>query len=133
MTAADTPPHPLAVEIERCERGVWLALVAGDAKADRAALAADFLGLYPDGFGDRAAHVGQLAGGPTVARFALSDVRVRALGPDHVLIAYHARYLRTGAGRKDEEMFVSSIWRRAGSGWENLFSQDTPVTGIAVP
>ncbi len=43
----------LAVEIEACERAVWQALADGDAAADRAALAADFPGVYPDGFAGR--------------------------------------------------------------------------------
>ena len=122
----------LAAEIEACERAVWQALVAGDAAADAAALAADFLGLYPDGFAGRADHAGQLAQGPTVVRFALSGVQVRALGPDHALIAYRADYTRKGRDAV-EAMYVSSIWRRAGAGWKNVFSQDTPATGVAVP
>ncbi len=116
----------LAAEIEACERAVWQALVDGDAAADRAALAADFLGLYPDGFAGREDHVGQLATGPGIAAFALSGLRVMSLGADHALIAYAARFRRVGAGA-EEAMYVSSVWRRRGQGWENLFSQDTPA------
>lgn len=122
----------LAAEIEACERAVWQALADGDAAADRAALAADFLGLYPDGFAGREDHAGQLARGPTVTEFALSQLRVLPLGPDHALIAYAARYRRPGRGA-DEEIYVSSVWRRSGGGWENLFSQDTPATGDRLP
>ena len=49
-----------------------------------------------------------------------------------VLLAYQAVYTRVG--RQDSEtMFVSSIWQRSGAGWVNVFSQDTPATGLAVP
>lgn len=115
-----------------CERAVWEALVAGDVAADAAALSLDFLGVYPDGFGDKDSHTAQLVAGPTVVRFRLSDARVLPLGRDHALLAYRANYVRVGRS-EDEEMFVSSIWRRRGDGWENLFSQDTPATGQAVP
>jgi hypothetical protein len=54
------------------------------------------------------------------------------LGPDHALLAYRATYLRVGRAA-EEEMFVSSIWRRERTGWVNVFSQDTPATGIPVP
>lgn len=115
-----------------CETAVWEALVAGDAAADAAALSADFLGIYPDGFAGRGAHVAQLSDGPTVARYHLSDARVIQMGPDHALLAYRASYSRVGWDAS-EEMFVSSIWQRCDAGWENIFSQDTPATGQSVP
>lgn len=118
----------LAAEIEACELAVWQALVDGDADADRAALADDFLGVYSDGFSGRGDHVGQLANGPSIVTFSLSDVRVMPLGPDNALIAYAARYRRAGSG-VDEQMYVSSIWRRVPEGWLNIFSQDTPAIG----
>lgn len=109
-----------------CERRVWDALVAGDPEADGKALAADFLGVYPDGFAGRAAHMAQLAHGPTVVRYAVSQARVMALAPDAVLLAYRADLLRPGK-EAEETLFISSIWRRSGDGWLNLFSQDTPA------
>ena len=107
------------------EDAVWRALVSGDAEADAALLAPDFLGVYPDGFAGREAHAAQLSGGPAVISYALSEVNVRMLAPDLGLVAYRADFARPGRG--DEAMFVSSIWRRAGAGWLNVFSQDTPV------
>ena len=121
----------LLARLEACERQVWDALLRGDAAADAAALAEDFLGVYPDGFSDRAGHVAQLAAGASVTAYALSDLRVLPLADGLALLAYHARYRRVGRDA-DEEMYVSSIWRRAGDGWVNLFSQDTPA-GDAVP
>ncbi len=114
------------------ETSVWQALVAGDAAADRALLAADFLGVYPDGFAGREAHVAQLSGGPTVARFRLSEARALPLGEGHALLAYRADYRRTGRS-DDEAMYVSSVWRRGPEGWRNVFSQDTPADGRALP
>lgn len=114
------------------ERAVWDALVAGDAATDAALLAPEFLGVYPTGFAGRADHVAQLAVGPTVAAYALSDVRLVPLGPDHALLAYRADYTRAG-GAGPEAMFVSSIWRRLGPGWINIFSQDTPVSDLTLP
>lgn len=119
-------------ELLACETRVWEALVAGDCEADAAALAVDFLGVYPDGSAGRDAHSGQVSQGPTVARYRLSEARLLPLCPDHALLAYRATYLRVGRAA-EEEMFVSSIWRREGTGWVNVFSQDTPATGIPVP
>lgn len=117
----------LAAEIEAAERAVWSALQTGDGAADAALLDDAFLGAYPDGFSGREAHAGQLAGGPTVADYALSEITVLPLGADHALIAYRADYRRPGAGAA-EAMLVSSVWVRRAEGWRNLFSQDTPVT-----
>ena len=118
-------PDPLLDELLEAETAVWEALRHGDAGADAAALADDFLGVYPDGFAGKADHAGQLSGGATVLSYRLSEAQVRAYGADHALLAYRADYRRPDAG-EDEVMFVSSIWRRAGEGWINVFSQDTP-------
>lgn len=115
----------LAAEIEAAERAVWAALVAGDAAADEALLSPDFLGAYPDGFANRAAHAAQLVGGPSVETYSLSDITVRALGPHHALIAYRADYTRPGMAAA--AMLIGSIWRRDATGWVNVYSQDTPL------
>ncbi|RMA42395.1 nuclear transport factor 2 family protein [Rhodophyticola porphyridii] len=112
-------------EIRTAERAVWEALKAGDAGADAASLAADFLGVYPSGFADRDAHAGQLADGPTVAAYRIGEEHLMPLGPDHMLYAYRADFQRPAGGW--EAMLVSSVWRREGAGWINVFSQDTPL------
>ncbi|MDT8343860.1 MAG: nuclear transport factor 2 family protein [Thermohalobaculum sp.] len=114
------------------ETGVWEALAAGDGARDGAALAPDFLGVYPDGFATRDEHVAQLDGGPTVASFALSAARLIALGADHALLCYCATFTRAG-GAASERMLVSSVWRRTTEGWRNVFSQDTPVAEATPP
>jgi hypothetical protein len=121
-----------AEEIRAAERAVWEALRTGDAGADAALLAEDFLGSYPDGFAGRAEHAGQLSSGPSIAHWSMSEEHVRPLGPGHVLYAYRADFTRHGAA-ESEAMLVSSIWARRGAGWVNVFSQDTPLTGVASP
>jgi hypothetical protein len=107
------------------ERKVWAALVAGDPAADRQMLSADFLGVYPSGFSDRDGHCGQLAAGPTMSDYRLSEARVREISADAVLLSYRAECCR--AGHEDwEVMYISSLWERAGGRWVNTFSQDTP-------
>lgn len=122
----------LLADVLRYERKVWDALVAGDAAGDVALLAADFLGVYPDGFADRSEHSGQLDNGPSVASYTISQPRIRAIGTDHALLSYHAAFTRPDH-TTHETMFVSSLWQRRDAGWINLFSQDTPdmtpVTG----
>ncbi|MEM8851339.1 MAG: nuclear transport factor 2 family protein [Pseudomonadota bacterium] len=134
MTQDAAQALTLSRQIETAERAVWASLSAGDEQADRAALAPDFLGVYPDGFADRNDHAAQMADGPTVAAFTLSDIQVRPLGPDHALISYRADYARQPAA-EPEAMYVSSIWRRTGDGRRNIFSQDTPAApaGAAPP
>lgn len=113
-------------ELTACERRVWAALMTGDPAADEACLSDDFLGVYPTGRSDRAGHTEQLSEGPTVVSYDMLDPEVRPLGDDVALLVYEAEYRRPG--RDDSErMLVSSIWRRDGDGWINVFSQDTPV------
>lgn len=116
----------LLEQLAACEERVWDALVRGDRAADAAALDEDFLGVYATGFAGRDEHAGQLAAGPTVESYTLSDLRLLHLGPDHVLLAYRATYGRPGRSASDA-MYVSSVWRRREGGWVNVFSQDTPA------
>ncbi|WP_108813950.1 nuclear transport factor 2 family protein [Loktanella sp. Alg231-35] len=118
----------LLAALTRCETDVWDALVIGNMRADDAALDDGFLGVYSDGFAGKADHVQQLADGPTIQSFQLFDLRVLALGPDHAVLSYRAAYLRVHHS-EPEAMYVSSIWRRKGQGWINVFSQDTPALG----
>jgi hypothetical protein len=113
-------------EILRLETGVWSALAAGDAVADAALLAEDFLGVYPTGFAARSDHTGQLLGGPTVAGYELTEVRLVELSADVVLLAYRARFV-PAAETAPRTMYVSSVWQRRDGRWRNVFSQDTPA------
>lgn len=109
------------------ESAVWSALATGDVAADAYLLADDFLGVYPSGFAGKDQHVGQLRSGPTVASHELFDARIQVLSEDVVLLAYRATWTRHGKGREGdpETMYVTSIWRREGAIWRNIFSQDT--------
>lgn len=123
---------PLIEQLLTAERAVWEALRTGDTVADGDALDAGFLGVGPGGVFGKAEHVGQLAHGPTVSAYRLSEAQVMASGPDYALLVYRADYTRPGhAG--EEAMYVSSLWKRRGPGWVNVFSQDTPATGQVVP
>lgn len=123
----DLKDRLLALETE-----VWEALVTGDGASDRALLADDFIGVYPDGFAGKEDHVGQLDGGATVSEYRLSDVDMRAPAPDVALLIYRADYLRRRAWDW-ETMLVSSLWERRDGRWINSFSQDTPLTGENLP
>ena len=111
---------------------MWQALVDGDAAADGRLLSDDFVGVYPAGFSGRQDHVGQLATGPTVARFDLSEARLLAVSDDAVMLSYRAVYERVGSTGEQESMYVSSLWCRRDRRWLNVFSQDTPDTGVAI-
>lgn len=113
------------------ETAVWQALVDGDPAADSRLLAHDFVGVYPTGFSDRDGHVAQIAAGPTVRSFELADARMLAVTDAAVLLLYRAAFERVGHGTLREEMYVSSLWCRRDGHWVNVFSQDTPDTGIA--
>ena len=112
------------------ETRVWYALAAGDARADRACLSAGFLGVYPTGFAGRDDHAGQLADGPTVARYRIEDARLLPLGAGRALLAYRAVYTRPGHSGS-EAMYVSSIWAEEDGRWLNIFSQDSVETDTA--
>lgn len=126
MQDTDSKPAPSLDQILTLEKQVWTALVEGNAQADRALLSPDFLGVYPSGFANRDDHVGQFADAPTMAQFDLSEVRLRVLTPDIVLLTYRADYTRPDAPER-EAMLISSLWERRHDVWINSFSQDTPL------
>jgi hypothetical protein len=109
----------------RLEREVWEALADGDGEADGRLLSDDFLGVYTVGFADRAAHVAQLADGPTVSEFSIGAARLMVLSDDMVLLAYRAEFTRPGENTA-ESVLISSIWCEREGRWVNIFSQDTP-------
>ncbi len=123
------------MDLERAlalERQVWQALCTGDQARDRSMLSDDFLGVYPSGFSDRTNHVDQLAGGPTVHDFHLSDARLLNLADGQVLLCYRADWRPPRSDGSDRPgppraMFISSIWEHRPGGWVNTFSQDTPT------
>ena len=119
---------PLLAEIIALETKVWDALVAGDAEADGNMLTEDFLGVYPSGYSAKAGHCEQLADGPTMESYDLSQTRLRIISPDAVLLSYRAQYRPVG-GREVDVMYISSLWERDAEGWLNSFSQDTPTAG----
>ena len=120
----------LALETE-----VWEALRLGDVEADRRLLADDFLGVYSIGFGDRALHVAQVADGPTVEEYRLSDARLLALTDEHVLLCYRADWRAPGSEPGAvASMYVSSLWAWRDGAWRNVFSQDCVATdGTTMP
>ncbi len=112
------------------ETRVWDALTIGDMASDQALLAPDFLGVYSTGFSDRAEHVGQLANGPSVANYVISQARLLKLGAGQVLLAYRADFTRVGSSTS-EAMYVSSIWEERDGLWQNTFSQDSNASDPA--
>ncbi len=123
----DKQEDELLEVLKACETDVWNALASGDIEADMAALDDEFLGVYADGFASRQEHVEQLANGPSISSFVLSDFHYKQLGPAYALLSYHAKFLRSGKD-SEEAMYVTSIWRQKGERWINVFSQDTPTT-----
>jgi hypothetical protein len=117
------------------ERAVWEALGRGDAATDERLLSPDFLGVYPTGLAGRDDHIGQLRDGPTVAEFRLSEEQLLVLSHTAVVLTYRAEYVRAGrpSSSEREAMYVSSIWCMRDGEWVNVFSQDTPASGDAVP
>lgn len=120
---------PTLEELLTLETSVWQALLDGDGDSDARLLSQDFLGVYPTGFADRAAHAAQLVDGPTVAWFELHDARVITLTDSAALLVYRADFARpstTGTPVADA-MYISSLWCRRDDCWVNVFSQDTPA------
>jgi hypothetical protein len=111
------------------ETQVWEALVRGDAVADEALLASDFVGLYPTGFANRSQHAGQLRDGPTMGSYSITDARVVDVSDSAALLCYRADYrpVRHGVSGDQETMYVSSLWCEIDGRWQNVFSQDTPA------
>ncbi|GAA1962458.1 nuclear transport factor 2 family protein [Microbacterium deminutum] len=108
------------------ESQVWDALASGDADADRELLSDDFVGVYPTGFANRGDHAGEVADGPSVAKYAITDARLIDVSADAVMLCYRADYQRPAHSAVDV-MFISSLWVRRQGRWWNTFSQDTPA------
>jgi hypothetical protein len=62
-----------------------------------------------------------------MSTFSLADAQLVILAEDVVLLTYRAEFVRhcLSCRRASETMFVSSVWRKAGETWRNVFSQDT--------
>ncbi len=129
MQDIENKSAPTLDQILSLEKQVWTALVEGNAQADRALLTPDFLGVYPSGFANRDDHVGQFADAPTMKEYELSDIRLRVLSADVVLLSYRADYLRPDT-ETWEAMLISSLWERRHDVWINSFSQDTPLDQV---
>lgn len=108
------------------ERQVWDALQRGDAAADVALLADDFVGIYTSGFATRAEHAAPLHDGPAVAAYSIDAERLMTLGADAVALSYRARWWRPGSSA-EQTFFITSIWQRRDGRWLNVMSQDTPA------
>jgi Domain of unknown function (DUF4440) len=116
-------------EVLAAEGAVWAALQAGDANADRELLAADFLGVYASGLGDREAHAAPLNDGPRVRGYRLLAPRFLHLAADCILINYEAVWERAASPLLLERTRISSIWQQQADGrWMNRFSQDTTLS-----
>jgi hypothetical protein len=115
------------------ERRVSQALADGDSHADAQLLDAQFLGIYASGFASREDHVAQLAHGPIMASFSIHEPRLLTLASDVVMLSYRALFCRPGEVDTEpvRTMYVSSIWRRHGAVWLNVFSQDTMAGEVA--
>ncbi len=116
-------------DLVRLETKVWDALVDGDSGADTRMLSQDFLGVYPSGFAGREDHAGQLADGPTVAVFEITEPRTIEVSDLVVMLSYRSVFRRVSDGEVggQEIMYVSSLWRHQDDRWLNIFSQDTPA------
>lgn len=108
------------------ESAVWDALVRGDADADRALLSEDFIGVFPTGFANRDDHTDDLADGPSIASYAITDARLIDVSAAAALLCYRAEY-RQPSQSTTEVMFISSLWVQRQARWWNTFSQDTPA------
>lgn len=116
-------PKPTLETILSLEQNVWSALMSADVKADQQHLADNFLGVYSSGFATKQDHVNQLADGPTVLHYELTDARLKILSDSLALLSYKALWQRPN-GTKDQ-LYISSIWEHQHGKWKNIFSQDT--------
>jgi hypothetical protein len=113
------------------ESQVWEAFIAGDAEADRRVLAPNFIGVYSTGFSDRDEHCEPLRKGPLARRYEIKEPRILVLSESLVMLLYLAVWERVSASPESppDRMYVSSLWQKVDSHWNNVFSQDTAAAG----
>ncbi|MGQ0654694.1 MAG: nuclear transport factor 2 family protein [Betaproteobacteria bacterium] len=117
---ARTADHEILGELNR---GYVRSVEERDAAWFDQHLAADFMNSNPDGsLVDRAAFLGQVAGGPGVSGIRAHDVIVRVIGD---LAIIHARTsYRTPSGRAGTGRYTD-IWSRRAAGWVCVAAQVT--------
>jgi hypothetical protein len=112
-------------ELLALEEAFWRA--AGHRDAYAAHLAADAVHVFP-GWGVTADNERVLQAVETVdpwETFSIEDVRVVELGEHVSALVYTARARR--AGQDEYVAAMTSVYRRAGEGWQLVIHQQTPL------
>jgi len=108
----------------RLEERFWRA--AGDAAEYSASLAADALHVLPGwGVTPREPMLAAVEQAPPWVRFSIDHPQVVMLAGDAAALAYTAHAERKGEGAYAAA--ITSVYRRAGDGWELVVHQQTPL------
>ena len=63
-----------------------------------------------------------------VNNYAMENLKVRALGPQAVLVTYDLRISAQVAGRHlPQKQYASSVWLQRAGAWKLVFHQATPA------
>ena len=110
------------------EERFWRA--AGDRERYEADLAPDAVHVFPGwGVAGRDRVLEGVAEAEPWTSFTLSDVRLVALGEDAAGLVYTARAQRGEA--PSYAAAITSVYRRAGGGWQLVLHQQTPLSADA--
>lgn len=82
--------------------------------------------MYPTGFANRADHAVQLADGPTIASYSITEAKLIEVSTDAAMLRDRAIYQRPHRS-VGESMFISSLWLRKDGRWRNAFSHHPPA------
>lgn len=124
--------QPLAEAILAAEQRRTAAMIANDADALSASLAADLQFHHATGAADdKAALLAKMAAGRIVyAGIAWAEQRVVPLGPDHALLTGRMTTdVRVEGVAKQLSNRVMTVWARDGADWRLLAFQSTPIAG----
>lgn len=112
------------MSLEQRENAVWQSVKAQQIDAFAANLAPNFIGVYNDGFYDKARQVAFVRG-QNVRSFRISNFSSRAIGGGDVLLTYRLDV----RGNKGKDNFsggywATSLWHRSGRNWTMVYHSD---------
>jgi hypothetical protein len=123
--AAQPAPSPGALLAQ--ENAVWQAVADHRYDSFTAALARNYVGVYPDGFKDAAQELAAIRG-ISLVRFQIDDFVVRSVDANDVVVTYRIDVSGTEQGHDIAGRFnISSYWHRFGRQWRIELHSETPI------
>ena len=127
VIAQQAPADTVSRQVINLEKLAWELAKKKDRGSLGKLLSEDYTEIIDDGVFDKA-HLLAYLNDVTLTRYSLSDVKVKKLAPNVVLLVYQAAVAGEykGSGFQADNN-VASLWMNRGGTWQNVLFQETPV------